>query len=487
MSDRDTAAVGSPPGDTDEGVGRLRSGSVGLLGMIGIAVGPQAPTGGINLLPAIMAGIVGAAGPLAFLLGMVAMAFAAYALVIFTRRIASAGQLYSYAGAAIGSGYGFVVGFAWAVGFATVAGWLSIQDGDYLVALFEPAGVHLPWVGMTVLMWIVMVVVTYQSLNVSAITVIVVETFGLLLMLGVAAVVIGHGGYHGHGLSWKPFTLGGASFATVTSGVVFAFTSFSGFETAGTAGEEAKRATWYVPVAIFAALLVSGSIYVFMTWVETVSFSSSHALASQTAPLVAVASRYVGGWMGTVMNVAALVSGFGAQLACLAGAARVFFALSRDGLAGHPRAVMTKVDRRVGTPVAALAVASFGSAIAAFAFIGAGPLGSITDVSTYGADIGVITYLLIVVAGVVFCWRHVRKAIHIVVLLVGVGVMGYVVKSSLYPVPAAPLDYAMYAALATFAAGIVLLVVFPQVRRRLRSSQDFGPRWQESTQEAADA
>ena len=379
-----------------------------------------------------------------------------------------------------------MLGFAWAVGFATVAGWLSIQDGDYLVALFQPAGIHLPWIGMTVLMWVVMVVVTYQSLNVSAITVIVVETFGLLLMLGVAAVVIAHGGYHGHSLSWKPFTLGGASFATVTSGVVFAFTSFAGFETAGTAGEESKRATWYVPVAIFAALLVSGSVYVFMTWVETVAFSSAHVLATQTAPLVAVASRYVGGWMGTVMNIAALVSGFGAQLACLAGAARVFYALSRDGLAGEPRSVMTRVDRRVGTPVAALGVASAISAIGAFVFVGAGPLGSITDVSTYGADVGVIAYLLIVVAGVVFCWRHVRRPIHLIVLLAGVVVMGYVVKSSLYPVPAAPLNYAMYSALGTYALGIALLVVFPQVRRRLGSSQEFGPRWQEPTRKAAD-
>lgn len=180
------------------------------------------------------------------------------------------------------------------------------------------------------------------------------------------------------------------------------------------------------------------------------------------------------------------MSGFGAQLACLAGAARVFYALSRDGLAGEPRAVMTRVDRRVGTPVAALGIASAVSAIGAFVFVGAGPLGSITDVSTYGADIGVIAYLLIVIAGLVFCWRHVRRTVHILVLLVGVAVMGYVVKSSLYPVPAAPLNYAMYSALGTYAFGIAVLLVFPQARRRLRSSREFGPRWQDSTRKAAD-
>jgi len=52
---------------------KLKKNSVSLLGTVGIAVGPQAPTGGINLLPAIMAGIVAGAATLSFLLGLVAM------------------------------------------------------------------------------------------------------------------------------------------------------------------------------------------------------------------------------------------------------------------------------------------------------------------------------------------------------------------------------------------------------------------------------
>lgn len=55
--------TGHRPSSTRSSIGRLRSNSVGLLGTIGVAVGPQAPTGGINLLPAIMAGIVGASAP----------------------------------------------------------------------------------------------------------------------------------------------------------------------------------------------------------------------------------------------------------------------------------------------------------------------------------------------------------------------------------------------------------------------------------------
>jgi len=134
MKDAEAQAPGASP---EAG---LKRDSVGLLGTIGIAVGPQAPTGGINLLPAVMAGIVGAPASLAFLLGLGAMLFVAYAFVIFSRRIASAGQLYSYTSVAAGSAYGAVTGFVWMVAFTAVAAWLCIQDGDYLVALFQPTG-----------------------------------------------------------------------------------------------------------------------------------------------------------------------------------------------------------------------------------------------------------------------------------------------------------------------------------------------------------
>lgn len=449
----------------------LKHDSVGLLGTIGIAVGPQAPTGGINLLPAIMAGIVGASASLSFLLGLVAMLFVAYAFVIFSRRIASAGQLYSYTSVAAGSAYGVVTGFVWMVAFVAVAAWLSVQDGNYLVALFQPLGVTLPWLPMAVVMWFVMVLISFRSIHLSAVTALVVEAIGIGLMFVVAAAVIIHGGFAGHSLSLRPLGTNGHSFSVVMSGVVFAFTSFSGFEAAGGLGEEAKRPRWSIPISIFSALVVSGLVYVFMTWVETVSFGSVKEFAGQTTPLVTVAHRYVGSGMGTVMNVAALISGFGAQLACLAGATRVLYALGRDGLAGRPREVVTRTDSRFGTPVVPFAITSVLALVLFLVFNGAGPLGSITDISSYGADVEIIVYLLVVIAALVFCWRWERKLVHFVVLTIGVAVMVYVVKDTVYPVPEYPLNWAMYAALATFGLGIATVALSPGLRRRFAAAR----------------
>jgi len=458
-------------GNSDGETGSLKHNSVGLLGTIGIAVGPQAPTGGINLLPAIMAGIVGASASLSFLLGLVAMVFVAYAFVIFSRRIASAGQSYSYASVAMGSGYGVTTGFVWLVAFFAVAGWLSVQDGNYLVSLFLPAGVHLPWLPMSIFMWALMVILSYRSVHVSAITVVLVEAFGLGLMLIVAIAVLVHGGYHGHGLSFKPFTTNHQSFNKIMLGVVFAFTSFSGFEAAGGLGEEATRPKWAIPLSIFSALLISGVIYVFMTWIETVAVASAGVLAKQTAPLVMISNRYIGSAMGTIMNIAALISGFGAQVACLVGGVRVLYALSRDGLSGRARTTMTRTHPKFGTPLMPFVVGSVGSLLSFLCFSGAGPLGTITDVSTYGADIEVIVYLLVVVAAIVFCWRWERKPIHFVVLIIGAVVMGYVVKDTLYPVPAYPLNWSMYAALFTLLVGTLVGTASPALRRRFAAAR----------------
>jgi len=465
---------------------KLKKNSVSLLGTVGIAVGPQAPTGGINLLPAIMAGIVAGAATLSFLLGLVAMIFVAYAFVIFARRIASAGQLYSYTGIGVSWSYGAVTGFSWMLAFIASAGWVSIQDGNYLVALFQPAGITLPWLWMSALMWLVMVVLTFRSMELSAITVVVVEAIGVGLMFIVAAVVIVHGGYAGHSLSLHPFTTDGQPFTRVMAGVVFAFTSFSGFEAAGALGEEAKRPKWAIPVAIFAALLISGSIYVFMTWVETVGSASPQVLARQTTPLVTIARQYIGTPMGTIMNVAALISGFGAQLACLAAAVRVLYALGRDGLGPRSRRGFIRLHRKFGTPIVPFTLASIVSGVTVFAFAWAGPLGSVTDLSSYAGDIEILVYLLVVVAAVVFCWKHLRKPQHFIVLGIGVVVMGYIVKDTVYPIPPAPLNYSMSAAFGTFALGILLLLAFPGMRRRMKASEIFDPQ-QLQAENATDA
>jgi amino acid transporter len=67
-------------------------------------------------------------------------------------------------------------------------------------------------------------------------------------------------------------------------------------------------------------------------------------------PLVTVTDIYVAGWMGELVNIGAVVSLFGASLACVVGASRILFALGRD--AGP--VMLRRTSRATGAPVGAL-------------------------------------------------------------------------------------------------------------------------------------
>lgn len=58
--------------------------------------------------PAVLAGIVGDAGALAYLLALVAMPFVAYAFILFSRSFNSSSSVYAFNGSTLGARYGFV-------------------------------------------------------------------------------------------------------------------------------------------------------------------------------------------------------------------------------------------------------------------------------------------------------------------------------------------------------------------------------------------
>jgi len=91
-------------------------------------------------------------------------------------------------------------------------------------------------------------------------------------------------------------------------------------------------------------------------------------------PLASVATTFVGSAFGTVINVAAVISGFGAQLATVNGATRLIFAFSRSGVAPAALAVTDPVHR---TPVRALAVVAVASIVPVLALYFRSPLEAI--------------------------------------------------------------------------------------------------------------
>jgi amino acid transporter len=450
----------------------LRANSVRYAGATASAVGIQAPTAGVTFLPALMAAIVGEAGPLAFLLAMGAMLLVSYAFIVLAADYASAGSVFAFNGRALGYGYGFIS--AWMLLGVYIAFSASIyaSNANFMESLAGSAHVAIAWPVFAFLFWALALLLAYWRISVSTMLIFALEGGAVVLVAIVAVIVLLKGGSGGHGVSAAPFTPGRVPLATIGLGVIFAFTGFSGFEVSATLGEETSRPRRVIPVSMIAALLISGGIYVLLSWVETIAYPSATVLASQSVPLVEIAGRYVTPAMGTIINIAALISGIGAQLATVNGANRLLFALARDGFG--PRWV-SRVNRRQRSPVGALAVVGVVSILAVVPFMlnATTPIDAFFYLATFGADLIIVAYLLTSIAALVWSIRRGRTgAVRIVGLLAAIAVMAYIIKGTVYPIPQAPFNLCIYAAGITIAAGLLLLMV-PRLRASLSRSPLF--------------
>jgi amino acid transporter len=439
---------------------------------IALSVGIQGPVAGVIVGPAVLAGLVGGSGALAYLLGLVAMAFVAYAFNIFSRSFNSAGSVYAFNGAALGPTYGFVSAWILLLVYVSFAAGVYASTADIVQTLFGSWGVHFGWVWFALVGFAVTMLFAYRSIRLSTIVIFACEGTAVVLLGIVGAVVLAKGGYHHHAFSSAPFELHGIALGVLGLGVVNAFSAFSGFEGAATLGEESRHTTRTIPAAIMWSLIGSAAIYIVFTWIADNAFASSSALAASPAPFVALASANIGSAMGTAVNVAGVISAFGAQLACINAANRLVFALGREvgGRKTRVRNVLTRTHPRLGSPLGALAVTGTTSLVALLAFsFEASAIRALTIILEFGAYLIVVAYLLTVIAAIAWVWNHGRRALPLTVLGIGAGVLGYVLYDTFHPFPPAPFNWVVLAAgIATaIGAGLALL---PRVRLRLADS-----------------
>jgi amino acid transporter len=451
------------------GPGRsLRRGSLRFLRTAAMPIGIQGPTAGVIIGPAIIAGIVGEPGALAQVLALVAMGFVAYAFVVFSRSFNTAGSVYAFNGTALGPGYGFVSAWLLLLVYTSFAAGVYAATADIGQALLASLDVHASWLWLGLAGAALALALAFTSIGFSSLVILACEGASIVLITVVGIAALAAGGYHHHGVTAAPFSPHGVSLAVLALGVTAAFGQFSGFESAATLGEEARRSTRTIPAAIAWSLAGAAAVYIFFTWIVYSSFPGPAAVAASPAPLVHVAGIYLGGGAAVAVNVAGLVSAFGAQLACLNAAARLLFALGRDTCGTG--SLLARTWRRHGSPAGALTVVGGASvaALAAFGFERTATRAA-TLIIQYGAYLILAAYLMTVIAALAWTWRTRPRPLPVVVLTAGTAVLGYVLYRTFVPFPGAPFGWVVLAASGSAAAGAALLLV-PGLLPRLRGS-----------------
>jgi len=452
------------------GPGRsLRRGSLRFLRTAALPVGIQGPTAGVIIGPAIIAGIVGEPGALAQVLALAAMGFVAYAFVVFTRSFNSAGSVYAFNGSALGPGYGFVSAWVLLLVYTSFAAGVYAATADIGQTLLASFGVHVGWIWLGLAGAAVALGLAYVSIGFSSLVVLAAEGAAVALITVVGIAVLVSGGYHHHGISAAPFSPHGVSLSVLALGISAAFGQFSGFESAATLGEEARRSTRTIPTAIAWSLAGAAAVYILFTWIVYSAYPSPAAVAADPAPLVHVASTYLGSGVGTAVNAAGLISAFGAQLACLNAAARLLFALGRETSGNPGTSVLTRTWRRHGSPAGALTVAGAASVAALLAFgFEQHATRAATLIIQYGAYLILAAYLMTVIAALAWTWRTRRRPLPLAILTAGAVILGYVLYRTFSPFPAAPFGWVVLGAAASAAAGVGILLVpglLPRMRR----------------------
>jgi APA family basic amino acid/polyamine antiporter len=181
----------------------------------------------------------------------------------------------------------------------------------------------------------------------------------------------------------------------LTGGSIIFFT-FIGFDSISTAAEEAKHPQRDLPISIIATLVICSVLYIAVAVVLTGMELWNSGLMASAAPVVQALRKFHLHWVRLAVLFGAMMGMISSLLVFQLGQARVWFAMSRDGLL--PKA-FGKVHVRFRTPHVATWIAGFLVGIPA----GILDIGSLADLSNIGT---LFAFTLVGIGVLVLRWRQ---------------------------------------------------------------------------------
>lgn len=321
--------------------------AIGTLGLaaaiVNITVG-----GGIFRLPASVAGSLGAAAPIAYVVCAVAMALIVLCIADAGSRVPLTGGPYAYITTAFGGYAGFLSGvLLWMVGlFATAAVGTVFAAG---LGVLVPALAGRVMEGATIAaalgFWTVINARGVRLGNRMNGIATVAKLVPLVLLAVVGMFFVERGN-----LEWAATPAAG-DVARTSLLLIFAF---AGIEVALVPSGEVRDPSRTVPRAIALAMLGITALYILLQVVAQGVLGAALP-ASTASPLADAARLSLGGWAGALLLVGASVSMFGYLGGMTLSMPRMVYAFSRDGYL--PR-VFARIDARTHAPVAAIVLQS---------------------------------------------------------------------------------------------------------------------------------
>jgi APA family basic amino acid/polyamine antiporter len=378
--------------------------SIGLGGIIGVGIfvlaGQQAAA---NAGPAVA---------LAFIIAGIASAAAALCYAEFAGMIPVTGSAYTYGYAVLGEFAAWLIGWDLLLEYALIVAAVASGWSGYLQDILEAAGLALPvWaqgaygtgegryfnvIAALVAMAIAVLLTMRTELGAR------INTFVVVIKIIGVALIIGVGVFYIDPDNWVPFIperiigedgqgrFGAAGIVTAAAVVFFAV---FGYDTLTTAAEEAKDPQRDLPRAILLSLGISMALYLTISLVLT--GVAHYSTLGNDAP-VANAFEALGlTWVRIAISVTAVTGIISVVFAFMLGAARIWYALARDGLLPG---WFAKPHPKYGTPYRPTLILGVLTGLAA----GALPIGELAEL----VNIGVLAAFIIICGSIMVLRRR---------------------------------------------------------------------------------
>ncbi|HEX5962043.1 MAG TPA: amino acid permease [Rhodanobacteraceae bacterium] len=383
--------------------------TMGVWQLTAIGVGAIVGVGVFVLAPHEAALHAGPAIVLSFLIAGIGSACAALAYAEFAGMIPVTGSAYTYGYAVLGELPAWVIGWDLLIEYALIVAVVAAGTSNYLQSLIQQiTGWQLPLAlqgaygegnGMVFNLLAAVVALLVAGLQIFRTeigarfntAVVSLKVLGVIIVIVVGAFFVDTS-------LWHPFipkvveqpdgTLQ-YGWAGVMAAASIVFFACFGYDTLTTAAEESKNPQRDLPRAVILSLVVAMAMYFGVSLVLTgmVHYTDLNV----PAPVSAAFQERGLHWVSGVINVAAVAGIASVVFAFMLGAARIWFALSRDGLLprwfahSHPK---------YGTPYRTTAILGVATAITA-GFVPLTELAKLVNIGTLSAFILICASVLI--------------------------------------------------------------------------------------------
>ncbi|HVC30214.1 MAG TPA: amino acid permease [Steroidobacteraceae bacterium] len=359
------------------------------------------------------------AGPalaLSFIIAGIGCAFAGLCYAEFAAMIPVSGSAYSYSYATLGEGIAWFIGWNLILEYMFAVATVSVGWSGYLLNFLELFNIHLPYAlshapFAQASADSYSVIRTGAILNVPAVIIVAVlaticyvgikqsSAFNSVIVTIKVAVVLlfiflGIGFIQPH--NWHPFIppnaghMGafGVSGIFAAAGVIFF--AYIGFDAISTTAQEARNPQRDMPIAILASLVICTVLYVVVSLVLTGMIS--YKKLDVAAPIALALTTYEPHrWLSVVVDVGAIAGMTSVMLVMTLAQARIFLAMSQDGLL--PK-VFGRVHPTFRTPSVGTVITGVAAAIIGGLFP-VGILGQLVSIGTLAAFVTVCLGVLV--------------------------------------------------------------------------------------------